>query len=47
MQPKAKMLAYALLAQLERDQSTKDQVKVYGDWAGHLHDQLEDEEIED
>ena len=46
MQPKTKMMAYALLAQLERDPSTKDEVKVYGDWAGHLHDQLEDEDID-
>jgi hypothetical protein len=47
MQPKTKMMAYQLLAAIESDHEAKADLSTYGNWAQHLYDQLEDDNIDD
>jgi len=47
MQPKTKIMAYQLLAAIESDPEAKADLSTYGNWAQHLYDQLEDDNIDD
>ena len=38
------MMAYRLLAAIETDHETKDDLTAYGNWAEHLRDQLADDD---